>query len=110
MVIDGTSGDPPAAGPDPGRGLLFICLCADIARQFEFIQQTWLNNPKHSGRFDEVDLIAAGDAIVGDGRRFSIPRNPIRLRLDLVAGWVTVRGSGYFLLPGRQALTEVLAQ
>ena len=26
------------------RGLLFICLNADIARQFEFVQQTWLLN------------------------------------------------------------------
>jgi hypothetical protein len=27
------------------RGLLFICLNTDIARQFEFVQQTWLLNP-----------------------------------------------------------------
>src|SRR4051794_105204 len=27
------------------RGLLFMCLNSDIARQFEFIQQTWMLNP-----------------------------------------------------------------
>lgn len=29
---------------DTDRGLLFICLNTDIARQFEFVQQTWLLN------------------------------------------------------------------
>ncbi len=28
------------------RGLLFFAINANIARQFEFIQQTWINNPK----------------------------------------------------------------
>ena len=28
------------------RGLHFICLNANIARQFEFVNHTWLNNPK----------------------------------------------------------------
>ena len=36
-------------------GLFFAALCGDIARQFEFIQQTWLNNPKFAGVYDEVD-------------------------------------------------------
>src|SRR5262249_31676611 len=27
------------------RGLHFMCLNADLERQFEFVQQTWLNNP-----------------------------------------------------------------
>jgi len=89
--------------------MLFMALCADLARQFEFIQQTWLNNPKHSGRPDEVDPVAAGDAIVGDEHRFSIPRDPIRLRLTELRRWVRVRGAGYFLLPGRRALANLLA-
>ena len=31
------------------RGLHFICLNANIARQFEFVQHTWLNNPSSAG-------------------------------------------------------------
>lgn len=91
------------------RGLFFVALCNDLARQFEFIQQTWLNNPKHSGRFDEVDPVAAGEGIVGDGERFSIPREPVRLRLAGVRRWVTVRGGGYYLLPSRRVLTGLLS-
>jgi len=105
---------PPSIAADAGRdsiesasderGLLFMCLCADIARQFEFVQQTWLNNPKLAGLFDEVDPISAGDGIAGDARRFTIPRDPLRRRIDGVQRWVTVRGAGYFLLAGRSAL------
>ncbi|MFD0401855.1 Dyp-type peroxidase [Kitasatospora sp. NPDC127121] len=32
-------------GPDDPRGLLFICYQADIARQFEFIQADWMDQP-----------------------------------------------------------------
>jgi deferrochelatase/peroxidase EfeB len=99
------SGDPTEAGP---RGLLFVSLCVDIARQFEFIQQTWLNNPKFSDLYDEVDPIAAGYGIPADSRRFSIPRPPLRRRLSGVARCVQVRGGGYFLMPGKRALLRFL--
>lgn len=83
------------------RGLLFACLCADIARQFEFVQQTWMNNPKHADLFDEVDPIAAGSER-GSGH-FSIPRDPLRRRVRGLARRVTVRGGGYFFMPARGA-------
>ena len=35
-----------AQGPDDvDRGLCFICLTANIARQFEFVQESWINDP-----------------------------------------------------------------
>ena len=90
------------------RGLVFMCLCANIARQFEFVQQTWLNQPKFADVNGEVDPIAAGAGLLGDNKRFTIPRDGVRLRLTSVRGWVTVRGGGYFLLPGKSALKELL--
>jgi len=41
-------GDPLSPGaPDDGadRGLHFLAFVADVARQFEFVQRQWLNNP-----------------------------------------------------------------
>ncbi|MFJ3311023.1 Dyp-type peroxidase [Streptomyces sp. NPDC086549] len=32
-------------GPDEQRGLLFVCYQADLAKQFEFIQADWVNDP-----------------------------------------------------------------
>ena len=37
------------------RGLHFICINADIAHEFEFIQNAWINNPKFNGLYDERD-------------------------------------------------------
>ncbi|MDP2317647.1 MAG: peroxidase [Pseudomonadota bacterium] len=89
------------------RGLLFACLCADLSRQFELIQQTWLNNPKHDGLFDEVDPIASGQAITADERRYTIPEAPVRCRLHAVPFTVRVRGGAYLFLPGKAALSRL---
>ena len=44
------------AGDDAAeRGLHFICLNANIARQFEFVNHTWLNNPKFDRLYDDAD-------------------------------------------------------
>ncbi len=105
-------GSKPTGGNDAAtasRGLLFIALCADIARQFEFIQQTWLNNPKFADLYDEADPIAAGHGVPADSHRFSIPRAPLRCRVNGVMRWVRVGGGGYFLLPGKRALQRFLA-
>ncbi|WP_145061943.1 hypothetical protein [Engelhardtia mirabilis] len=104
----------PAGGDaEAERGLLFMTLCGDIARQFEFVQQSWLAHPKFADLFDEVDAIAGGDQIPGDAGHLTIPQGSgpraLRRRLAGVKGWVTVRGGGYFLLPGRRAILDVLA-
>jgi len=39
----------PAGAEHDGRGLHFLCLNGNIARQFEFIQSTWINNPVFNG-------------------------------------------------------------
>ena len=44
-----------AGGDTTERGLHFICLNANIQRQFEFINHTWLNNPKFGGLYDDAD-------------------------------------------------------
>ena len=84
------------------RGLLFICLNADIERQFEFVQHTWLNNPFFAGLNGEADPVVSAPA--EPGGTFTIPDDPVRRRLTGFGGHVTVRGGGYFFLPGVRAL------
>lgn len=98
-------GDPRAKAD---RGLLFMCLCSDLTRQFEFIQQTWLNNPQFADRRDESDPISPGGEVVADSRRFSIPLEPMRRRLHSLPHWTRIRAGGYFLLPGQGALKRLL--
>ncbi|HYY88902.1 MAG TPA: Dyp-type peroxidase [Chloroflexota bacterium] len=97
----------PAPPDDPDRGLYFICLIGNIARQFEFVQHTWLNNPKFAGLYDEPDPLVANHAL--GAATFSVPADPVRLRYTGLPTFVSVRGGGYFFLPGLRALRYLAA-
>ncbi len=83
---------------EPDMGLMFMCLNADIERQYEFVQKTWILNRNMNGLDGETC------PLTGQGGKFSIPtpRGPIKLDLD--CSLVTVRGGGYFFMPGAAAL------
>ncbi len=84
------------------KGLLFLCLNADIERQFEFIQQNWIGNPSFLGLAAERDPLLAGGQ---DGRGlFTIPGRPAPAVVSGLPAFVTVVGGGYFFLPGLSAL------
>lgn len=89
------------------RGLMFMCLNGDIERQFEFIQQTWMGSTKFHGLDAEADPIAGRGLAKGEGNRcdgFTIPSRRGPVGLSPLPQFVTVRGGGYFFLPGRQLL------
>jgi Dyp-type peroxidase family len=96
--------DPLAGAPadDPERGLFFICLAGNIARQFELIQHTWLNSPKFDGLYEESDPLVANH--VPGTASFSAPAEPVRRRYTNLPRFVTTRGGAYFFLPGIRAL------
>jgi deferrochelatase/peroxidase EfeB len=90
------------------RGLHFICVNANISRQFEFLQNAWITNSKFSGLTGESDPLL--------GHRQSIPGCPVtnnfiipgdgtlRRRVSDLPQFVTVRGGAYFFLPSLRAL------
>jgi Dyp-type peroxidase family len=84
---------------DGERGLHFICLCANIARQFEFVHHTWANNRKFAGLYDESDPLLGRP-----GRAFTLQAEPVGRRVRPLPSFVGVRGGGYFFLPGLRAL------
>ncbi len=79
------------------RGLMFTAICADIERQFEFIQQRWLMGPSFHGLAGEID------PLLGQGN-FTLPTAIGPVRLTGLQQWVAMKGGGYFFLPGRAAL------
>jgi Dyp-type peroxidase family len=95
--------DPAAAGAAADRGLLFIAINASIRRQFEFIQQTWINNPKFAELYDETDPIVGVHPQGGAGR-FTCQRHPVREMVVGMPRFVWIKGGGYFFLPGLRAL------
>lgn len=85
------------------RGLHFICLNTDIARQFEFVQHTWINNPKFEGMYNDVDAVS-GDHDKKNAGYFTIPAEPVRRRVHDVPRFVHVRGGAYFFMPSVDAV------
>jgi deferrochelatase/peroxidase EfeB len=89
-------------------GLHFICLGANIARQFEFVQNAWAMGVHFDGLPNESDpllgtRLPAADGTPTDG--FSIPREGgAAERLAGLPQFVTVLGGAYFFLPGIRAL------
>jgi Dyp-type peroxidase family len=87
------------AAPETAAGLHFICLNANISRQFEFVQNAWLASAKFDGLTGEADPLLgnrepfpAGEATDGFAGLGGLPR------------FITVRGGAYFFLPGLRAL------
>jgi Dyp-type peroxidase family len=97
---------PPLAADAPGdsgnRGLVFACYQADIERQFEFIQAQWLNDGNTFGLGADRDPLI-GDPNGGSGIMRFEGRPPSFV--DALQRTVTVRGGGYFLVPGISALS-----
>ncbi|TJV05452.1 MAG: peroxidase, partial [Mesorhizobium sp.] len=89
------------------KGLLFMCLNADIERQYEFIQQTWVSSTSFQG------LVAEKDPTIGsrDGNgRFTIPSWEKVTVLKGIPQFVTTRGGGYFFMPSRSALRFLISR
>jgi len=124
-----TSGLPPAAAPGPqlygpsaggpaaggpaadgpaGTGLYFMCLAANVSRQFEFVQHTWLNNATFNGLYDDADPLTGGRCSASAA--FTVQARPVRRRYRGLPQFV--QGPGRRLLlscPGISAL-RYLAQ
>lgn len=118
----------PVDGSDtPERGTFFMCFNANIERQFEFVQQTWINSPSfHGGRHGPDPLVstkAEGDQyiIAGSANSWLLNLHPpaadatqaafaqlkgadISKRPSGPQDFSQVVGGGYFFMPGLQAL------
>ena len=111
----------PALAPDDAikpdapiaeRGLQFICLVANISRQFEFVQNDWIANSKFSGLQEEKDpLLGNREPLLMSGKstdHFNRPHpaGPMQKTYHLPQ-FVTIRGGGYFFMPGLRALKYI---
>jgi deferrochelatase/peroxidase EfeB len=100
-----------APGPDAERGLHFVCLCANLVRQFEFVQGAWIVSAKFDGLSAEQDPLLGERTPLADGVRtdgFTIPRRTgVTERVEGLPPFVTVRGGAYFFMPGIRALRYI---
>ncbi len=84
------------------RGLIFVCFCASIERQFEVIQTQWCNDGDAFGLGREPDLMLGGD---GEAR-MTLPGNPPRF-VRRRRPFVLTRGGEYLYVPSLSGLQEL---
>jgi len=91
---------------DVNRGLHFLCFNVNIGRQFELMQQTWINNPKFAGLYEDPDPIIGYPEIMGEGATttFTEQAQPIRKKITGIPRFVQVKGGAYFFMPSIKAL------
>ncbi len=102
-------GEPlPDGADDDGkdRGVIFMCLQASIARQFEFIQSQWLDLGNAFVLGEDQDVLVGPQDGPGP-HKMTVPGNP-PFFIGPLERVVTVKGGEYFFAPGINGL-EFLA-
>ena len=93
--------------PAVQRGLRFVCLNANISRQFEFIQTSWLAFPKFEGLDESDPLLGARTPMLAGRATDTFTRshnNGVCSRSGPLPQFVRVVGGAYFFLPSIPAL------
>jgi deferrochelatase/peroxidase EfeB len=102
--------DSSGSGP---HGIHFICLAANLVRQFEFLQSSWLMSSKFDAMTDESDpLLGNRQPVAGccPANAFSRPRQgDLPDRIEGLPQFITVKGGAYFFLPSLPALRYIAA-
>ena len=106
MIRRGTAYGPPlpdGALEDDGidRGIMFAFVGSNLKRQFEFVQSEWINDGVFVGAGHEKDPVSGSND--GSGV-FTIPRRPVRRRMQGLTAFVVTRGGEYCFMPSLPAL------
>jgi Dyp-type peroxidase family len=108
------------------RGLLFVCYQTSIPQQFEFVQNSWANNPRFVSpifpkqRPDGTGPVTVDfDPLIGQAKPPAVarttdepipnyPTGNVRSTLNLAQAFIVPTGGGYFFIPSITAMTDEL--
>jgi Dyp-type peroxidase family len=98
--------------PDDSRehGIIMLVVCANLFRQFEFVQQQWINYGLDANAGNDTDPLVGNHSpgIKGPKAKFVIPSDPDTGRppfiLEGIPQFVETRGGEYFFVPSMTAL------
>jgi Dyp-type peroxidase family len=101
-------GDPAAADDGSEHGVIFIAICSSLFRQFEFIQQQWVQYGASFNVGNDTDPLVG---LRRDGKKFVIPADPATDEKPFICAnipqFVETRGGEYFFVPSLTALREI---
>ena len=86
------------------KGMLFVGVCADLERQFEFLQQSWVGSPSFHGLVNEPDPFTRCALRQTADRVFTIPTPSGPVTLGGLKRFRDRKGGGYFFMPSRSAM------
>ena len=90
------------------RGLHFICIVANIARQFEFVQSVWFFNPVFGNMHGEVDPMFGPRRVEPPyNKSFTCQGKPFNRTYNNLPDFTRMVGGGYFFLPGLKAIDYI---
>lgn len=100
--------DPKVNADDGEHGIIFMAVCASIFRQFEFVQQQWVQYGLDFNAGNDTDpLVGNHDAEA----KFVIASDPASGKppfiCDQLPQFVTTRGGDYFFIPSMTALRTI---
>lgn len=96
------------SGDDGNHGIIFMTVGANIERQFEFVQQQWINYGNDFKIANEKDPLIGNHGAHGDGGHMIFPAEPGSGKAPHfcrgIPRFVEMRGGAYFFLPSLTAL------
>ena len=96
------------AGDGGNHGIIFIGVCASLFRQFEFVQQQWIQYGLDFNAGNDTCPLAGNH---GKDAKFVIPVDPESGRAPFICSgipqFVTTRGGDYFFVPSLTALRMI---
>jgi Dyp-type peroxidase family len=101
QIIDG-------AGGVGEQGLMFACINASIDQQFEFIQESWINETSFSELRGEDDPVVGMRQYHNPGV-YTIHRPGANRTINNLNALIRVRGGSYFFLPSLRAIRFLIA-
>jgi Dyp-type peroxidase family len=97
-----------AADDESEHGVIFMALCGSLFRQFEFIQQQWIQYGSSFGLGNDTDPLVGRQAA---SAKFVIPADLSKPGVPHFCAnlpqFVETRGGEYFFLPSLTALREI---
>ena len=93
---------------DDEHGVVMMVVCASLQRQFEFVQQQWINYGLDASSGNDTCPLIGNH---GEGAKFVIPADPHSGNPPFIAPnlrqWVQTRGGDYFFVPSMTALRMI---